>query len=158
MTVKREPLPINRKGNGSNIQTIEFDIADAPMLASAIAIGRNTVLMSSEGKNKYNAIGRMNYYLQKLLDVCPPGHKHLRGSEELCNIIIEMAMSESWSIWQKKRWLSSSEGKTCIKIGEQYWETYIITDEDHAELKACLHSLAPVECEGKEEATVIENQ
>jgi len=149
---QEEPLPIDRQGNGSNIHTLEFDIADAPMLAHAVLIGRNTVMMCAGGK----ATQRMDYYLQKLMEVCPPGYKHLNREEDLCNIVVAMTQASSWSIWRKKKWENDKEGKTIIKVGDKLWSTWVITNEAHDEVISCLVAVAPMNCEREEAENEIE--
>lgn len=44
MNRDRTPLPIDTDGNGSRLATLTYDVADAPMLIHALAIGANTVI------------------------------------------------------------------------------------------------------------------
>jgi len=136
-------LPLDKNGNGDRIRTLEYDIADAPMLAHAMMIAANTAMMCGGGK----AENRLHHYKKQFLDTSPAGAKHLRREEDLCDIAIAMAAADTWSIHRSKRWSSDKDGEALITVGNRRWETWKISDEAYAELVQGLVQIAPCRCE-----------
>lgn len=142
MAIKREECPLDTEGNGTRIRTLEYDIADAPMLRHAMIIASNTALMCG-GRN---AMGRFQYYRRKFTELCPPGYEHLRREEDLCEIAIAMTGAPCWSIqFVKQRW--SSNGPAIIRVSDNAWETLSLSPEAFSALSRCIETIAPVGCD-----------
>lgn len=137
------PLPIDESGNGSNIVQVSFELADLPMIISALQIGRNTVMMCGGGK----AEKRMNFYVEMVKKLAPAGWEHFQREEDIANIALAMAENPEWSIHQKKRWKSDKKGESVVTVGKMRWETWSTTDEEHAQMIACLQAIAPLTCD-----------
>lgn len=137
---KRKSL--NKSGNGSRIRSIEFDLADAPVIAHALMIAANVAMMGQTEDSE----ARLRFYRDQFLAVAPPGHKHLKSEEHLCDIAIQMDQSPTWSIHRmNERW--SEKGYSIITVGEHAWETYNLTMDEHEALSNCIASIAPLSCE-----------
>lgn len=143
MSRSRTPLPIDADGNGTRLATFIYDLADAPMLIHALAIGANTVMMCGGGQAQH----RMRWYRDQIAATAPPGWQHLPREEDLANIAIAMATAQRWSIHRKMRWTSDKTAPTIITVGDHEWTTFRLTAAEHDELAACIAAIAPITCE-----------
>jgi hypothetical protein len=152
MRKNTDPFPIKVQDNASNIVSVNFDLADLPMVVSALLIGANTVMMCAGGK----AENRMRYYYETIKKLAPPGWEHFDREEDIANIVIAMQENPTWKIYQKKIWKSDKKGTTIIEVGKFKCDVWSATDEEHAEIVSCLRSLAPLSCEQEETESIYE--
>lgn len=136
------PLPVNSEGNGANLRTLTFDIADAPMLFAAMMIAGNKAMMGNSGK----AENRLRHYQEMFLQACPAGFRKFPDEEDISSIAIAMMDAETCTaqILHEHSWDKS----VCLKIaiGDQNWTTNYVDRSDVPEMIECLKEIAPMTC------------
>ncbi len=141
MSFKKDECALDAEGNGARIHTLEYDIADAPMLRHAMSIAVATAMIGGGGQSQ----ARLRYYQRKFAELCPPGYQHLRREEDLSEIAIAMNDASDWSIEHKKRsW--SDEGEAIIRVGHQTWSVWNITTAHLEQLASCIDTISPLGC------------
>ena len=141
MPITREEITLDTEGNGERIRSLEFDIADAPMLRHAMSIAVATAMMCSGAQ----AQARLRYYQRKFTELCPPGYQHLRREEDLSEIAIAMNDAPTWSIeFEARPW--RDEGEAIIRVGSRSWSVWSISRPNLEQLTSCINAIAPLSC------------
>lgn len=138
-------------GNGRRMRTIEFDEADAPMLAAAMRLAAGTALMY--GGRQEKARERFQYYRQLFLQIAPPEAAMFRDEEDWCEIAIAMDDATSFDVaWKEGEWPHRDQGRATVIVGDRVWETGYgnsVTREDSVRLARVLAEMAPLGCDLK---------
>lgn len=136
-------------GNGRRMRTIEFDEADAPMLAAAMRLAAGTAL--TYGASQARARQRFKHYRELFLKFAPPEAGMFQEEETWCEIAIAMDDADSFSVtWGKGRWPDYDQGRAIVTVGDRSWATGYsvkVTQEDSVRLAAALSEMAPIGCE-----------
>lgn len=141
-------------GNGRRMRTIEFDEADAPMLAAAMRLAAGTAL--AYGESQARARQRFKHYRQLFLKFAPPEAAMFQDEETWCEIAIAMDHADFFQVtWKKREWPNEG-GRATVIVGDRAWTTGYstkVTPEDSDRLVAALSEMAPVGCELRVPAT-----
>ena len=136
-------------GNGRRMRTIEFDEADAPMLAAAMRLAAGTALTYGEAQAR--ARQRFKHYRELFLQFAPPEAAMFKDEETWCEIAIAMDHAESFEVsWEKGQWPEYENGRATVTVGRHAWATGYstrVTREDSVRLAAALSQMAPIGCE-----------
>lgn len=154
--MNKEPLPVDKQGNGSRIKTLEFDEADAYMLMRALSIAVNTAMMCS-GKE---SVQRLTYYKEQLRQFAPSCANRLRRPEDLCEIAILATTVETWSVYRVRERQWSSRARTVIKIGNRFFASSDLFDDEstyHQEIVDMIKNIVPLTCSKEDHDDVIGN-
>lgn len=146
--MENEPLAPST-GNGRRMRTIEFDEADAPMLAAAMRLAAGTCLTYGERQAKARA--RFQHYRRLFLDLAPREAALFRDEEDWCEIAIAMDTADFFEVsWMKGEWPDYDKGRAIVRVGDRSWQTgysTAVTQEASIRLTVALGAMAPVNCE-----------
>jgi len=135
-------------GNGRRMRTIEFDEADAPMLAAAMRLAAGTALTYGEAQAR--ARQRFKHYRELFLQFAPAEAAMFQDEETWCEIAIAMDHADFFQVtWEKRRWPEDG-GRATVTVGQRCWTTGYsirVTQEDSVRLAAALSAMAPIGCE-----------
>jgi hypothetical protein len=134
-------------GNGRRMRTIEFDEADAPMLAAAMRLASATALMY--GASQERARERYQQYRRLFLQFAPPEAAMFRNAQDWCEMAIEMDTAPDFElIWKPEGWPNQAKGRVSVRIGERVWRTDAdpMLREGMEGLAAALEAMAPAGC------------
>lgn len=134
-------------GNGRRMRTIEFDEADAPMLAAAMRLASATALMY--GASQERARERYQHYRRLFMQFAPPEAALFRNAQDWCEIAIEMDTAPDYElIWTACRWPDHRNGTVAVRVGRRTWRTDAepMPREDMEKLAAALDAMAPLSC------------
>lgn len=134
--------------NGRNRRTLEFDLADAPMLARALSVGACTAMLDG----RKDAQRRLETY-RDLVAQMVPAEADLFDEEVWAEMGMALAKGGSWSVgvtqapWDK-RWLGS--GPICVKVGRREWlsqgiDRYRIDAPEIEAVAGVIADLAPMD-------------
>lgn len=143
---KSDPLPIDLGGNGSRIETMEFDRADALMLAHAMLIAANTAMLNrnDQGKN------RLSFYREQFLKLVPAGAHHFRSDEDFAEIAIAMSSHDVWTIHRVHGAYYEKKFQAVVTVGKKSWYAWRVDDAEFAEMIEAIKSIAPFSCQRKD--------
>lgn len=148
----RSPLPIDTSGNGARLRTIEFDEADAFMLARAMMIASNTALMSGG----HVALRRLNHYRDQFLALSPDDAKLLDQDTDLCEIAIAVASHPAWTIHRIREREWSRTFRVVVSVAGDRWKSSnLVGDTEFDAIKALVESIAPPGCIHEEREDTI---
>lgn len=134
-------------GNGRRMRTIEFDEADAPMLAAAMRLSSATALMY--GVSQERARERYQHYRALFMQFAPPEAAMFRNGQDWCEIAIEMDTAADFElIWTRASWPDHAKGKVSVRVGDRVWRTdaEAMSREGMEPLAAALEAMAPAGC------------
>lgn len=143
MRQNREDLAPDRNGNGERMRVLEFDAADAMMLAHAMMIAANTAMM---GGGTGTAERRLRHYRTEFLKLAHPGARHLRREEDIAEIAIAMTDADRWSIHRIKKYSSDSNFAVEVRVGNSSWGAWSVTEQQYREIVAAIEEVAPMSC------------
>jgi hypothetical protein len=136
-------------GNGRRMRTIEFDEADAPMLAAAMRLAAGTALTYGEAQAR--ARQRFKHYRELFLQFAPPEAAMFQDEETWCEIAIAMDHADCFEVaWEKGRWPDYGQGRATVTVGRRAWATGYsvkVSREDSVRLATALSEMAPIGCE-----------
>lgn len=123
--------------------TMSFALADLPMLASAIAIGRNEALMSGRQQHR----DRMEGYRKQFDAAVPPAGKAF-GRYDFCDIVIAVGAGEPYEVKAVRRegWYADYDVTVTVK-GRTYRAKETVKKEDDpivAAIAAMLEEVSPL--------------
>lgn len=137
------PLDIDRSGNGERIRTMEFDMADAVMLASAMSIASGMALMNRSPL----ALRRLQHYKDFFRSLLPEDAKLLDRDGDLCEIAILATENADWTIHRIKEKEWSRTSRVVVTIGERRFTSDDLLEEDGLErIAAVVESIVPMTC------------
>lgn len=146
------PLDIDRSGNGSRISTLEFDEADAFMLAHAMSIAVNMAMMSHAPE----ALRRLQHYKALLREIAPPDAKLLDRDTDLCEIVIASARAPHWTIHRVREREWSREFRAVVTVDDRtFTSASLIGDEEFGRIASMLERMVPLTCPRAERADEI---
>jgi len=136
-------------------RTLEFDLADAPMLVGALSIAACTAKMCGFSK----AAERLREY-QKLVKEFSPPASDLFDDEAWAEIGMELSSAKTFKVtidklrWEQGEFNHWSGGAIVIEIGERRWYDRRMCDRfkpGAVEVEAvcrALQEIAPMDCVG----------
>ncbi len=145
MALDITPLPVDETGNGSRLERVTFDRADALVMVHALAIATTTAYMCDSPQ----AANRLEHYKSLFQAMVPPVLKKLRREEDASEIVIAMASADTWGIAQERipSWDRERGAQVTITVGERAWKTWDrLTEEEFAEMAKAFEDLAPLTC------------
>jgi hypothetical protein len=146
------PLDIDRSGNGSRIRTLEFDEADAAMLAYAVSVAAGTAMMSRSPE----AVRRLQHYKTLLREIAPPEAKLLDRETDLCEIVIASGRAASWTIHRIREREWSSSFRAVITVDDRiFTSSSLIGEADFGRILGMLEGIVPMTCPRVERADEI---
>ena len=134
--------------NGRRMRTIEFDEADAPMLAAAMRLAGATCM--AYGAPQAKARERFKHYRTLFMAFAPPEASLFQEEETWCEIAIAMDDAPTFSVeWKRDSYLYEGKGRIVVRVGNRAWETGHERVEESATelLAAALARMAPSGCE-----------
>lgn len=143
MTDDMTPLPIASDGNASRLRSIEFDEADALMIASALLIATTTARMGGGTESAR----RLAHYRQQFLSFVPASADLLDRRTDVCEIAIAADASPEWTLHRVRddRWRDTY--KAVITIGDRYWlSKYDCDDAKFEAIAKLVETIAPFSC------------
>lgn len=136
------PLDIDRSGNGQRVRTLEFDLADAVMLAHAVSVCGAEAMLSQAPA----ALRRLQHYKEFFLSLLPEDAKLFDRDTDLCEIAIMAQDSETWTI-HRVREHTWSDGRVVVTVGgRRFVSSWIHKAEAVDRMAAVVELLMPVTC------------
>lgn len=123
--------------------TLSFELADLPMLASAIAIGRNEALMSNRPRQR----DRLEA-IRKQFDAAIPPAARAFGRYDFCDIVIAVGEGKPYEVRTERRdgWLS--EHDVTVTVDGRTYKARDVPKDGHnavaAAILAMLDEIAPL--------------
>lgn len=137
------PLDIDRSGNGSRIMTLEFDAADAAMLAYAVSVAASTAMMSKSPE----AMRRLIHYKELFRRIAPPESRLLDRETDLCEIVIASARAEGWTIHRIREHEWSSSFRAVVTVADRtFVSASLVGEPDFVRIQTMVEGLMPMTC------------
>lgn len=125
---------------------MEFDRADALMLAHAMLIASNTAMMNRNDQGK----DRLSFYREQFLKLVPAGAHHFRSDEDFAEVAIAMSSHDAWTIHRVYGASYEKKFEAVVTVGKQSWNAWRVDETEFAEIIAAIESVAPLSCQRKE--------
>lgn len=139
----RTPIALTEQGNGPRRRSIEFDQADAYMLARAMVTASGVGLMSGSA----TGLRRLKYYRDLFLEMAPGAAKLFARDADVAEIVMAMDTEATWSSVRVREYRWNREMRTIIKCGKRQWQSRDqISEEAHNSIIAMLCDLSPLSC------------
>lgn len=129
--------------NGRRLKTLQYDEADAPMLASALRLGANVAFC---GQND-GARARMKQYARAVMEHVPPEADFFNMQDVWSEIMMAIDASPSFEVrWKRADY--GVKGTAEVVVGKRSWRTDLgsVTKDGAEALGDALERLAPMEC------------
>lgn len=155
MNKKLEEIPVDKSGNNSKIRTLDFEEADAYMLARALSLAASTALMCG-GRS---SIGRLRHYKSKLMEFAPEGSDLFDRDTDLCEMSICSTASPGWSIYRVRENEWSNRFRVVVEVGTRKFKSngLLESENDFIKMREIVKDTVDLKCEQIEKPDIIGN-